>query len=353
MSTQINILPNALTLFQGIKSKGPVLFSHEFDAELNTNIEVMEFEVSNKSRVPSDLPDTIVAEIRNTAAINTARLRASVVPVAVMEAYKLETLTRVGVDLPRVLKSVKVVWSQQQSIGTQDTQAYDYASGLSGAVSLSIPDSASSAASVSADIQVELEELDSSGLLATRLEFYLKPPLTTAGILAKLAALLGASVAAWPTFKTKSSTITVTGQSVSVRANVNVMLKHSWSPTGNARGAASSVSDDFSVNLQTNSVQIPHSIHNGITIEGDLTKSIPIAATAFMYITSSNGAAITATKTKTGIASGVVTPATLPATGGPAIPTSGLYLLNLEAPQVNRFGWYKLSAVIFDAATLA
>jgi hypothetical protein len=275
--------------------------------------------------------------------------RVSTVPTAALTNFKLVFPTRIRIDLPRVLKSVDVVWNEQYSIGTQDTTAVDVSSGTSGSVSLSIPDSASSAAALSAELKIEFEEFETSNLFADVYVGYIAPPVNLATILAKLTSMASASVVKWPVFKPKSRTIVATGQSISLRANVQVSLNHSWSSSSNSFGKTSTVSDDYAIGLTNNAVQLPPCIHPLITFTGDMTRNRAISATATMALGSSFGASVSATKTKSGTASGAISPTTLPETAGQnTIPTSGLYLMDLDVAPYD-YGWFKFRAEVFDA----
>jgi hypothetical protein len=80
MSDGTQGMRNVLSLFHDMAQKGPVLVSDVFDQELGLRVTLIEFEVSNKSRVPENLPFGIVAEVVNERNINKARLRARVLP---------------------------------------------------------------------------------------------------------------------------------------------------------------------------------------------------------------------------------------------------------------------------------
>lgn len=279
--------------------------------------------------------------------------RVSTVPTAALTAFKLVFPSRIRVDLPKVLKSVDVVWNEQYSNGTQDTNAFDATSGVSGSISLSIPDSASSAAALTAELKIEFEEFETSNLFADVYIGYMPPPVNLTTLLAKLTEMASASVVKWPVFKPKSRTIVATGQSISLRANVQVSLNHSWSPTSNSFGRTSSVSDDYSIGLTNNAVQLPACIHPLVTFTGDMTKSRAVSATAAMALASSFGTSVSASKTKSGTASGAISPTSLAATSGQnTIPTSGLYLMDLDVAPYD-YGWFKFRAEVFDASNFA
>ena len=62
---------------------------------------------------------------------------------------------------------------------------------------------------------------------------------------------------------------------------------------------------------------------------------------------------VSAIKTKSGVAYGSVTPTSLPATEGTnTIPTSGLYLMDMDVASTLWTNWFKLRVEIFDASNL-
>jgi hypothetical protein len=274
-------------------------------------------------------------------------------PVNALNSYFLSFPTRFNLDLPKVLKSIQVVWSEQFSIGTQDTWAYDYASGPSGSISLSIPDRASSSASITADLIINYEDFAANNLFTETCIFYMQGPITKNAILSKVGSYVG-GISYWPVFRPQSQGILVTGQGVSVTANVSVALSNSWSETSNSNSSTKSVSDDFSVTLDNKMIQLPPCIHTGIQITGGTQKSQLISATAMMAISTTFGASVSASKTKTGTAYGLVSPNYLPPTEGTNIvPRQGKYLMDADVSQTKWENWFKVRAEVFDASDLA
>jgi hypothetical protein len=283
--------------------------------------------------------------------------RESNAPIEAMTNFNLSFPTRFNLDLPQVLKSVNTIWNIQQSQGTQDTMAFDHSDGESGSLSMSIPDSASSAAAVTAEIQVTFEEFVTHNLYLTTHIVYMPPPVNKATILAKVNTIYGlvppATAKYWPIFKPRSETIVVTGQSISVRANVQVAMHESWSPSNFSNGWTKSVSDDFSVGLSSQLVQIPPCIHGAITIQNSADKNLSAVATAWMNIISDHGTGVDATKTKGGTAFGRISPKTLnPTSGQSSIPTSGIYIMDVDVAPYD-YGWFKVRIDVFDATALA
>jgi hypothetical protein len=287
-----------------------------------------------------------------------------VVPTDELAAFARSRPVRVALnDLPRELLSVNVVWNSQFSIGTQDYLFYKWASGTSYSLGKSASDSASSAASVTPEIQLKFRDVVTNNLFGVEHEFYLPNDVTQAQVLARLNTLYRASlsldpgdpdpVALWPVFRPESETISTTGQSINVRSNVQVSLEGSVtdgevSSSGYDRGQ----SDDFSVNLNVGSVQLPACIHGAVAFTGDTARSQSVSAVASMSMYNSLVGSISASKTKSGTAYGVVSPTALTATSPTTIPSSGLYLMNLQV-QDYRWDYSRVIAIVFDAANLA
>lgn len=321
----------------------------QWDAEIGAQLSFTEQFVAPPDADALALPNTSFQIVNEDRSLK----RVQVIPEDALNAYSLAFPVRIDLDLPKVLKSVAVEWSSQYSIGTQDTQALDYASGTSGSVSLSIPDSASSAASITANVRVTFEDFATNNLFAENRVFYMEGPVTQSSILAKLSTLYGESVILWPVFKPQSTTILVKSQSINVRANVQVALGHSWGPSSSSFNWQKSVSDDFSVSGSSDSVQLPPCIHPAITLTGDTVRTQPVSATAVMSLSSSSGASVSASKTKSGTAGASVSPAVIPATDGPtSIPTSGLHLYDMQVAPTEYTNWFKVRAVVFDASVL-
>jgi len=280
--------------------------------------------------------------------------RVRVIPTAALTSFTLAYPTRINLDLPKVLKTVSVVWDSQVSVGTQETQGQDFASGGRGSVSLAAPDTASSSALIKAEVQITFEDFAATNLFAENRLFYMEGPVTSATILAKLATLYGQAVAMWPVFKPQSSTITVSGQSINVRANVQVSLTSAWGEESNSFSWLKSTSDDFAIGSSFTSVQLPPCIHPDITITGDTYREQEVSATAELNVSLSFGPSVSASLTKSGTAYGRVTPSVVPGTSGlEAIPVTGLYLIDLQVETAAYTNWFKVRAVVFDALTLS
>lgn len=266
-------------------------------------------------------------------------------PPTNLATYMVKTPSRVSLDLPRVLKSATVVWDIQESIGSQAATGFDYASGVAGSVSLSLPDSASSSVSMTGDLLVTYEDTPGTSLPAQTWEFYIEGYPTISAILTRV----GGSP--WPVFRPQSHTVSINNCAVSVRANVQVGASSSWNndAAANSYGQTTSSSDDFDIRRSVNVVQIPPCIGT-LNVTGQLTQTREVVAFANMSITS-RGNPITATAMKKHTA--VATVNYTPGGASQTIPTSGLYVIDADATPIEYGNWFRVTAIVFDASVLA
>lgn len=281
------------------------------------------------------------------------------VPTDALAEFHLATPTRISLgDLPRELLSVNIVWSSQYSIGTQDQTFYKTASGTSYSLSGQAADSASSSASISPEVQFRYRDIATNNLFGTKHEFCLPNPVTVNTIIARLNTIYGlltpTTVSLWPVFHPESATITASGQSIRVSCNASAGLSVSVeSGSTTASGTETAQSDDFSVGLSHNSVDISPCIHGPITFTGGTSNSQLVGATALISLFHSRLGNITSIKSKSGTAYGTVTPTSLPATQGTnSIPTSGLFITDFDVVQ---YKWDRcmVRVIVFDANSLA
>lgn len=301
----------------------------------------------------------IVYELEPVNTYHSRLVKREIVPES--EGWTLASFSRTQAirtdipNLPRELVSVNVVWNSQYSIGTQDYFFIKTVTGDTITVGKNADDTASSAASIVPELQIKFRDVEASNLPATEYEIFIAGDATEAAVLARLTAIAGSTVLAWPVFRPESTTINTNGQSINVRVNVGVGLAGTYSTTDGLTMYESekATSDDFSVNLTVGGVQLPPCIHGAITLTGGTSQSQLVAATAAMSIYNSLIGSSSVTKTKSGTAFGTVSPSVIPAVSGTqTIPTSGLYALSIR-PGRNFFGYTQVTAVVFNASALA
>lgn len=301
----------------------------------------------------------VTYELEPVNTFHSRRVKREVLPKTTgwtLASYLRTQAVRTSIpNLPRELLSVNVVWNASYSVGTQDYMFAAWETGTSFTIGKQASDSADSAASVTPEIQLRFRDIESSNLPAVEYELMIPGDVTEAAVIARLNAILSpTTVQTWPVFRPESVTINTSGQSIKVGSNVGISLSGSVN-NGSLVGQSMdrSVSDDFSITLSVGAVQIPACLHGAIAITGDTSRSQLVAATATMTMFNSFVGTNSATKTKTGVANGSVSPTSLPAVSGPqTIPTSGLYVLDIR-PGGNFMGCTFVTVTVLNAIALA
>lgn len=407
----INSIQNILVKHLDGTLMGPCVYSQEFDPKTLTNMDVVTFEVTNGAKINGPLPFGLFAEVIPMN-INKSKLvlKASphtspifnelrgqrtdkelwartlfteqivspnevfeddptieyspideyltlkttrTVPTAALNAYVLSYPTKVSMDVPRVLRSVEVIWDSSSDEGVQESRYLGTATGDSWSLPGQIDDSALSGASEIPELKIVYDDYTNQNLYGTAYAFFMpQADVTMANVLAKLATLAGSAVVAWPTFKLPSTTITTIGQNISIRCNAQAQLLVEWSDGGISRIVNSgSESSNTSRNVTVSAVQIPPMLCPGINLTGTLSKSTPLTATASIgLINSPTGTTSISSITRNATVVGSVTPSSIPATQ--TLPTSGLYLVDVKVAPYD-WGYVKVYAEVFNAATLA
>ncbi len=111
---------NLLNLFSDIKAKGPALASSMFDEQLQADIEVYEFAVSNGSTMPA-LPFGVLGEIVNQGQVKEARCRLRIGPHFFEEG---------GVQWPQLCRKAKDI-TEHIAFGTVCTKVVPVAFDIS------------------------------------------------------------------------------------------------------------------------------------------------------------------------------------------------------------------------------
>jgi hypothetical protein len=277
-----------------------------------------------------------------------------IIPTEALNNYVLSYPTKISLDLPRVLKTLAVVWNEGYDLGQNDNSFNFFISGDSFTASADNSDTDNSSISLSPEVLVEWQDYSSNNLFATAYLFYLPAPATKTQIIDRLNEIIGggADVELWPVFRTESHTIVTLGQSASVRVRTSASLSRTVD-NGVVTGFRNqfSTGDDISKNLSNGTIQIPPCIHPEITIIGETFRRETITADAESPIYLSDGTSITPTHTREIEIRAGVSPTVLPATSPSSVPTSGLYLVDARV-QPYEYGYVKVYAEVFDASDL-
>jgi hypothetical protein len=184
--------------------------------------------------------------------------------------------------------------------------------------------------------------------------FYSAEGDTMGNILTRLTAIVGATVNAWPKFDSSKKPIafTLKGQQASIAAGATV--KESVSEGDTATYVQSTgTSDSYQLGSSIKTVNVPPTIHAGITIAGP-TASDTIDATAEAIMDSGTGwNALSASETATATVAASVSPTTVAATSPVStIPATGYYLYRLNGELSPYVDYNTQYAVIVNFADL-
>lgn len=292
------------------------------------------------------------------------------------------TVTMSKAQLPDTLVSVAVGFNFTELAGEDvSDEPLVEVSGSNGDITISATAAAQAGASVSPYIQPIVKEAPAGvPLVCTHVFFYMTGNFTRNDVLTRLAAadIFNTSVSNWPLFRPVSQTLTLSGQQVSVRANATSRQHggytseggYSWqlqpgNDSGNDMGAGTHTgnrSDGFSKEggLSTQLVTLPPTINALITLSStSLAKTATVSVNANMrelVFTSAALAGVIAITNepaaRTATATGKISPATIPATNVTAIPSSGLYLVELST-QFAEAGISYVHSVVIDAVLFA
>ena len=278
---------------------------------------------------------------------------------SVLDAYVLSYPSKVNIDMPDILLGVTGVIETAFGEGNNaETGAVDTGGSSNFSISMALRASAQSSASLIPDVTPNIVQFWGNNLDCMHYQFFMPsgPSLTTAAILAKLAALAGSTVSGWPKFSPKSVTVTAKGEKASVQSTASSQGSASQSLCGTSCPSTTSTSaggtgfsHEKSLNLKT--VRISPTIHNGFTLDGPHTATQPISATA------------TANAVGLGPAESHTEPDSVDAEiyigahlnysvdaspGATTWPSSGLHLYKLDA-QPFKYGYIQFHSIVVDA----
>lgn len=300
---------------------------------------------------PGTLPNTDYRIVNKDRVLKITK----VIPTDALNNYVLSHLIQVSPDIPRVLKSVEVVWNEGKDVGQRYNDFASTVKGDSWTNSGDNSDSDSSSVSLMPEVLPEFEAVSADSFDGIGYSFFLpRASCTVAGIKAKLSTITGTTVLKWPIFKKRTHTIIGKGQSASVSVSTNASCTISWN---NVEGVTKDsrqqgYGDNIGKNLSNSVTQIGPCIHGEILVSGQTSRSETVSAFATSPIYGSLQAPLTPTHSRTVTAQGSVYPTVLPATVPAALPTTGLYLLNTRI-QPYAYDYVKIYAEVFDASQLA
>ena len=270
-------------------------------------------------------------------------------PTSALSSYMVSFPIQVDLRLPDVLKSISVVWSEDLAEGEYNSEWEGSSSGTSYGLTGQENATAESSATLNPELVIDIERPWGADISATAYYFFLK---ASGGIINESQILSKLGAQRWPTFKPVSHTIVLTGGNVSVQARANWSASQSWSPSTSTYDKTTGKGSSYALGSRINAVTIPPTIHGPMPITGAqlkkkkatanvLTTTGPTQNFPYVLLQQKSEHELTAD----------INPKTLSATSPPAIPAGGKYVVKSEVSPY-KWGWFRCSAVVVDAADL-
>jgi hypothetical protein len=322
----------------------PTLVSSEWDELLSVQV------VSTEQFVKPVDVNTGLAHTSYKAVNEDRTLKTSYTPpTSALSGYMLAVPSQMDIPLPDVLKSVRVIWTKDLSVGFSDGEWNGYSSGTSISLSGAEGDQAQSSGSVTPQVVLDIEQPSGSNTPVTIYAFFL--PIVNGQVTAN-DILTRTNSQRWPKFRPIGHTIVAQGMKASVVAGASGSASASWSDGGvnNSQERGTTKKREFDVNTTVTVINVPPTIHGLLSI-GQATETLAISASAEASWTGYNFPSLSVTSNANKTITGAVNPATFPVTSPASIPTSGKYLIQ-SSVEPFKYGWAKCTAVVLDAADL-
>lgn len=267
-------------------------------------------------------------------------------------------------NIPPILTGITVTYNKTGGNGESlhpASQQYFYAFGSSGSGDLNPRSTAQANASIIPDLVFTYREIWSNKIPVTHYQFFMPETFTEAEVITRLNTIIGSSVTSWPTFKPEAMNFAVKGMSVSLQqsADSNAGVRFGSGVSGNYEYGNGYSTEN---GLTLKSVRLPPMLHGAITISSasdTQTATVDVeASTIVMSATDGDGNAITVAaitnnpSALTATATGSVTPTSLSATSPATVPTSGLYLYDINSDPFG-YGRILVRASVVNASEFA
>lgn len=327
----------------------PKLTSSNWDPTLNV-------QVASTTQFVS--PEAINLSKANTSysAVNEDRVLETVEepPDSALSGYTLSMPSSMDITLPRVLKSISVVWSSDTAQGKTDGEWSGYTQGppplsLGG----SEGDSCQSSLTLRPELVIDIEQPWGSNIPVTAYVFFIHTSdgsVTEDSLMSRIGQIAGQSVQRWPLFRPVSHTIILQGGKASVVAGATGTASKTFGTDSTTEEEGKTITESYDVSISLSSTNTPPTIHGDLTL-GETEREDTVNAIAQANWIGTNFPSINAYAKATKTVKGVVSPESLPATNPSKIPTSGYYLMS-SSVEPYKWGWAKCSAVILDASNL-
>jgi hypothetical protein len=276
-----------------------------------------------------------------------------------LSSFAVTTPTSIDLDVPRVLKSIKIDWQEEISESSSST----IISPIEGSFrSLSQQDEAmvSFTLSLIPKIEIELEDAWGKNIPAqTHLFFLKKEEISNSSINSKV----GANAGNWPTFKPKSFLTTVFGKTEKKEGSVffSRALQVNDLQDGYGYAPTNGNTNEINTSLIPISINIPPCLTDEKTIqETKKIKSNPRYIEINLQkldIKKASGEVVEIDRIRFSeeltheieVSIDFTIPSTAP---NEKLPTSGIYTIS-SSVEPYKFGWFLVKAITFDASVFA
>lgn len=342
-------------------NSGELLHGQEFDPSLGIEAQYTEQVHQDKKALANYIGTSGVSVAPMDG--HSSKVRTYISTSEQLLALSWKQPVTVDLEFPPVLTGITTVYNPQSNAGisaplTPALSPSLLSSGTSGGLSFSRSNAIKSTAMIMVDVQPRIVESYARNIPAMKYTFYMASTATQANILAKLTALAGAAVVAWPRFKPVSLTLTLKGQEASFSVDINARHSDSWSSSNISYSVLADKSKSYAGGVMNKTVRLPACIFGSITIANP-SQTLAIGGTVATTLDVITGTGIAPSfpaesftdTTSTVSVTASVSPTTFSATEGGLIPTTGKYLYDLSS---NPDAWEtnRVTAIVVDFAGL-
>lgn len=268
-----------------------------------------------------------------------------------LSTYSISWPGTANLDLPDTLTGLTGLFETGNHAGEYiNDNAFGFATDH-GQWSVNVRGEGSGGGQIMPDVRIDIRLTDARNVPTTHYVFFLPAPVTAAAFNTRLAALVGATVNAWPKFRPQIHTLTVVGRSLDLTANVDGYASESWDSNVLSYTSGHGSSRRSGMNIRT--IKLPPTIHGSISISSN-AQTLTLSDVEAHSIVGSAFPGLDEDVVLTGeqIAAGI-SPTSLSATAGTSvIPTTGIYRLNAPNSEPYKYGFVRCHAEVVDASDI-
>jgi len=272
-----------------------------------------------------------------------------------LSSFSITIPTSIDLDLPRILKDIKIEWQSEKSSSKNDTVTTG-AMGQFKNLTQQDDGEVSSNLTLIPRVEVDFEDVWGKNLPATIHLFFLKKDELNES---KITSKTGTS-ASWPIFKPKSYVKSIFGKSElkRIRAYVSRSIEINSTDIGYGYQPSKGTKEDTTISLNPVFLNIPPCLTKQFTINepeniDNDDSTIELKYESVQVNTDSGSFTLPAVEINKPLSHSMNCRVafTIPATTPNDVPRSGKYLISSSA-EPYKFGWFLVRAVSFDAAIL-